>query len=595
MQFMMDITGEDTQPKVNYAAYNAIFLIAFVFVGAIFMLKLFVAVIVDTYSQAFSSVQGSGPKRLGDAADTGGEKFMGRTEEQAIHMNLERLIDLTMPMPLPERPTHNTFRLICYDVCIYWDRHEPFKYGGQATLHHIRSNFDNVMLACIAMNLGFMLTKNTGQSDGWESIIFYQDIIFLSIFGLELVLKCCALMPQAYLADSWMCFDAVVVAGAIIILPFSSSGGIGSVLQRVFRAGRVVRLVNHSEKLKLVASTLGSAAYGVGHILSLIFIIMLSYGVLGVHLFGEAKFGAVLNRHNNFSNLVNALQALTRALLGEWVLLRHDCQVQPPECTAGLDCGSSWSALYFFTFALLVQYIILNLIVAVIMEHFVWLFSMERTAVNQDDLHISTDDVRAFQQEWERLDPLNRGSIPISDVKVLCERLSPPLGKLKPDKAWIKNIQQDLPTVPGALRGRARFKELFLVLSSISEKAAQAERALVEPAEEVAFEIPEGFSLGDDLPSPKYTAAEQALMDPEEKYAVKEDVELDEFNKGSRPVSGGDVETGILNGAIPGMGDDVANSVLAVDTGSGPEQPVEEVVTAAGVFASSSVPATSTQ
>lgn len=322
---------------------------------------------------------------------------------------------------------------------------------------------------------------------------------------------------------------------------------------------------------------------------------MLSYGVLGVHLFGAARFGTVLNRHNNFSNLVNALQALMRALLGEWVLLRHDCAVQPPECTAGLDCGSSWSALYFFTFALLVQYVILNLVVAVIMEHFVWLFSMERTAVNQDDLHISTDDVRAFQHEWERLDPLNRGSIPISDVKVLCERLSPPLGKLKPDKAWIQNIQRDIPTVPGALRGRARFKELFLVLSSISEKAAEAERAPLGPAEEVAFEIPEGFSLGDDLPSPKYTATEEAIGGPEEKYTLKEEVELDELNKGSRPVSGGDVETGILDGAIPGMGDDVAGSALTVDTGSVPEEPIEEDVTAAGVFAPGSAPATSTQ
>ena len=137
------------------------------------------------------------------------------------------------------------------------------------------------------------------------------------------------------------------------------------------------------------------------------------------------------------------------------------------------------------------NYIILNLVVAVIMEHFTWLYSMERTAI-AGHIGISADDVRHFQAEWERLDPLGRGSIPITDLQLLLRRLREPLGRASPSMAWIEQVHHEISLLPGALRGRARYKELFMVVSALAqERGAPALKQDEQPGEgEVAVHLP---------------------------------------------------------------------------------------------------------
>ena len=51
----------------------------------------------------------------------------------------------------------------------------------------------------------------------------------------------------------------------------------------------------------------------------------------------------------------------------------------PPLCTEGKDCGSYYFATpYFTTFAILTAFIIVNMVVAVVMDNFTWTYALER-------------------------------------------------------------------------------------------------------------------------------------------------------------------------------------------------------------------------
>jgi len=154
------------------------------------------------------------------------------------------------------------------------------------------------------------------------------------------------------------------------------------------------------------------------------FLLMLVYAFAGVILFGCVKFGPELGRHANFKNVPNAIVLLMRIVTGEdWNKIMHDCMVVPPRCTRGgsyweSDCGNSTaSILYFCSFYIIITYIVLNLLVAIIMENFSLFYS------NEEDALLSYTDIRNFQTVWNMIDTGRKGTIPARRVKFLLRLL----------------------------------------------------------------------------------------------------------------------------------------------------------------------------
>ncbi|CAF4700819.1 unnamed protein product, partial [Rotaria socialis] len=161
------------------------------------------------------------------------------------------------------------------------------------------------------------------------------------------------------------------------------------------------------------------------------FLLMLVYAFAGVILFGCVKFGPELGRHANFKTVPNAIVLLMRIVTGEdWNKIMHDCMVVPPRCTRGgsyweSDCGNSTaSILYFCSFYIIITYIVLNLLVAIIMENFSLFYS------NEEDALLSYTDIRHFQTVWNMIDTGRKGLIPARRVKFLLRLLR---GRLEVD------------------------------------------------------------------------------------------------------------------------------------------------------------------
>uniref|UniRef100_A0A914H0J3 Ion transport domain-containing protein n=1 Tax=Globodera rostochiensis TaxID=31243 RepID=A0A914H0J3_GLORO len=143
-----------------------------------------------------------------------------------------------------------------------------------------------------------------------------------------------------------------------------------------------------------------------------------------------AMFLLALSKHVNFRSGKHALLVLFRSITGEdWNDIMHDCMRSPPHCywSAGLsywqtDCGNYFSVLC--SFYLIITYIVLNLLVAVIMENFSLFYSSEEDAL------LSYADIRNYQQVWNMMDVEQKHSIPVRRVKFLLRLLK---GRLEVD------------------------------------------------------------------------------------------------------------------------------------------------------------------
>lgn len=198
-------------------------------------------------------------------------------------------------------------------------------------------------------------------------------------------------------------FDFVVTGVSLAGSPIWS--GTNLPLLSVFRVVRLLRLIPKATGLRMMFQTLAfsfPALFNVGGVLSLFFFI---YAVMGVQLFHGVKRGTFLDRHANFDQFPRALLTLFRMATGEsWNGIMHDLIIEK-DCvlltgnastsTGEYLVGSYFSLgdpeldfiqkelledqcnpnafvtiLYFCSFILICGFILLNVVIAVILDNF---------------------------------------------------------------------------------------------------------------------------------------------------------------------------------------------------------------------------------
>lgn len=183
--------------------------------------------------------------------------------------------------------------------------------------------------------------------------------------------------------------------------------------------------------LKMLMLTVGVSVCKSFFIIFGMFLLVFFYALAGSILFGTVKYGEGIGRRANFGSPVTGVAMLFRIVTGEdWNKVMHDCMVQPPYCTLAAnywetDCGNFTASLvYFCTFYVIITYIVLNLLVAIIMENFSLFYS------NEEDALLSYADIRNFQNTWNIVDIHQRGVIPVRRVKFILRLLK---GRLECD------------------------------------------------------------------------------------------------------------------------------------------------------------------
>ncbi|TKS66912.1 Sodium leak channel non-selective protein [Collichthys lucidus] len=237
------------------------------------------------------------------------------------------------------------------------------------------------------------------------------SVVFTFIFVLEVTMKLIAMSPAGYWQSRRNRYDLLVTSLGVIWI--------------VLHFALLVTL-------KMLLLTVVVSMYKSFFIIVGMFLLLLCYAFAGVVLFGTVKYGENINRHANFSTAGKAITVLFRIVTGEdWNKIMHDCMVQAPFCTPDkhryweTDCGNYAGALiYFCSFYVIIAYIMLNLLVAIIVENFSLFYSTE------EDQLLSYNDLRHFQIIWNMVDDKREGVIPTSRVKFLLRLLR---GRLEVD------------------------------------------------------------------------------------------------------------------------------------------------------------------
>ena len=210
--------------------------------------------------------------------------------------------------------------------------------------------FNNVVIGMIlatAVGLGMdtdaALRGRFGELIGWV----YQAA--LAVFIIEAAIKLTAVAPrfERYFRDGWNLFDFTVLVLALI-----PATGQFALIARLARLLRVLRLVTVVPQLRVIVATLIRSLPGLGHVMLLLLVLYYVYAVAGVHLFGE-------HDPTHWRSLGIALLTLFRVMtLEDWTDVMYVAMELHP---------MSW--LFFVSFVLVAAVIMINLVIAVVINN----------------------------------------------------------------------------------------------------------------------------------------------------------------------------------------------------------------------------------
>lgn len=158
-----------------------------------------------------------------------------------------------------------------------------------------------------------------GASDEYLEVLDICNLVFVCIFTMEAILKLIGLGPTYYFYIDWNKFDF-----AVVILSLVSIGGSNSDFNltalRIIRVARLLRMIKSSKELQSLLMTLYLAMNNIANVALLFMLIIFTFAVAGMTLFGDIEQGhtGMINYENlNFRSFYNSGSTLIRSSTGE--------------------------------------------------------------------------------------------------------------------------------------------------------------------------------------------------------------------------------------------------------------------------------------
>nr|XP_042899987.1 voltage-dependent T-type calcium channel subunit alpha-1G isoform X2 [Parasteatoda tepidariorum] len=224
--------------------------------------------------------------------------------------------------------------------------------------------FQRGILTAILVNTLSMGIEYHNQPDELTLIVEISNVIFTAVFFLEMILKMFAEGFCSYISSGFNVFDSVIVVLSLVELCQSSGSGL-SVL-RTFRLLRILKLVRFMPALRRQLIIMLRTVDNVAVFFALLILFIFIFSILGMNLFG-CKFckklpdGATQCDRKNFDSLLWAIVTVFQILTQEdWNVVLFN----------GMEKTSHWAALYFVALMTFGNYVLFNLLVAILVEGF---------------------------------------------------------------------------------------------------------------------------------------------------------------------------------------------------------------------------------
>ncbi|WP_341715579.1 ion transporter [Micromonospora sp. FIMYZ51] len=208
--------------------------------------------------------------------------------------------------------------------------------------------FELVIIAVIIAN-GVVLGLETYPNLGPAGFALHAlEWSFRAVFVVEITIRIIAYgrRPQDFFRHGWNVFDFLVIAAIFVPVLHGDSA-----LLRVVRVLRMLRLVRFSPGLRTIVTALWRSLPGVGGFLALGVVTLYVYGMAGWLIFGEAY-------PEDYGDI-------GRSLLTLFVLL--SLETLPDHIADAIDFAP-WTLLYYVSFVIITVNVLLNILIAVIVN-----------------------------------------------------------------------------------------------------------------------------------------------------------------------------------------------------------------------------------
>ncbi|XP_012866730.1 PREDICTED: voltage-dependent T-type calcium channel subunit alpha-1H [Dipodomys ordii] len=349
----LDAVGVDQQPVQNHNPWMLLYFISFLLIVSFFVLNMFVGVVVENFHKCRQHQEAEEARRR---------------EEKRLR-RLARRRRSTFPNPEAQRRPY------------YADySHTRRSIHSLCTSHYL----DLFITFIIGLNVISMSMEHYNQPKSLDEALKYCNYVFTIVFVFEAALKLVAFGFRRFFKDRWNQLDLAIVLLSImgIVLEEIEMNAALPInptiirIMRVLRIARVLKLLKMATGMRALLDTVVQALPQVGNLGLLFMLLFFIYAALGVELFGRLECSEDnpcegLSRHATFTNFGMAFLTLFRVSTGDnWNGIMKDtlreCSREDRHCLSYLP---ALSPVYFVTFVLVAQFVLVNVVVAVLMKH----------------------------------------------------------------------------------------------------------------------------------------------------------------------------------------------------------------------------------
>ncbi|CAK1547322.1 unnamed protein product [Leptosia nina] len=232
--------------------------------------------------------------------------------------------------------------------------------------------FQQGILLAILINTLSMGIEYHNQPEELTVIVEISNVVFSAVFAVEMILKIISEGPFKYISNGFNVFDGIIVILSAFELAQSMghehdlAGSSGLSVLRTFRLLRILKLVRFMPNLRRQLFVMLRTMDNVAVFFSLLVLFIFIFSILGMNIFG-CKFckkdedGDLDCDRKNFDTLLWAFVTVFQVLTQEdWNVVLFN----------GMEKTSHWAALYFVALMTFGNYVLFNLLVAILVEGF---------------------------------------------------------------------------------------------------------------------------------------------------------------------------------------------------------------------------------
>lgn len=207
---------------------------------------------------------------------------------------------------------------------------------------------------------------------------------------------------------------------------FPISPGLFRVI-RVLRLGRLLRFFQGAKGIRKLLFTIIKSAPALKNIGTLIALILFIYAIIGMNLFQTLEDSETITPVANFKTWFQSFCLLFRiATAASWNYVLEAAMKDK-------SIPKLLSIIYFVSYMIIINLIIINMYIAVILENF-------NQAQSQDEAGITEDDLEQYYVVWEEFDPKATQFIKYSQLPDFIDALEPPLRVPAPNYYFLEKV-----------------------------------------------------------------------------------------------------------------------------------------------------------